>query len=202
MSSMFDTDVVDIKMLFPTPMCDITIQNPARSAIQNEMQNAVNGISWISAPTGWGKTHQFSNNNFNEDEIEKLKLNNFKSVLAYHVEQYAIRILKFAYKPFRTTSWFTKFDKGEYAHMHSHTDADISGCYYFKTSGNDGNIFFRTPVSTAESSHCYGYFAQSYEITPSAGKLLLFPGWLLHGVQTNETDVDRISLSFNIYFNR
>jgi ectoine hydroxylase-related dioxygenase (phytanoyl-CoA dioxygenase family) len=30
--------------------------------------------------------------------------------------------------------------------------------------------------------------------------LLLFPGWLEHGVATNETTSDRVSISFNINF--
>ena len=36
--------------------------------------------------------------------------------------------------------------------------------------------------------------------TPKEGKILLFPGWLEHGVKTNLTDNVRMSLSFNVYF--
>ena len=37
-------------------------------------------------------------------------------------------------------------------------------------------------------------------VNPTEGELILFPGWLDHGVQTNDTDDERVSVSFNIRF--
>ena len=34
----------------------------------------------------------------------------------------------------------------------------------------------------------------TYSIEPEKGLILLFPGWLSHGVRTNTTDFDRISI--------
>ncbi len=34
-------------------------------------------------------------------------------------------------------------------------------------------------------------------VAPEAGKLLMFPSWLEHGVPQNTTDEERISMSFN-----
>ena len=40
-------------------------------------------------------------------------------------------------------------------------------------------------------------------MVPSAtGTILLFPGWLKHGIMTNETEHDRVSFSFDIIFDR
>ena len=39
---------------------------------------------------------------------------------------------------------------------------------------------------------------RSVEIPADQGVILLFPGYLKHGVQTNISDVERLSLSFNI----
>ena len=36
----------------------------------------------------------------------------------------------------------------------------------------------------------------------TTGTLLLFPGWLKHGIRPNKTDVPRVSLSFDIIFDR
>jgi hypothetical protein len=33
---------------------------------------------------------------------------------------------------------------------------------------------------------------------PVSSKLILFPGWLPHGVERNTTEEDRISISFNV----
>ena len=32
--------------------------------------------------------------------------------------------------------------------------------------------------------------------------MILFPSYIPHGVMTNETNEDRVSVSFNIYFDR
>ena len=34
------------------------------------------------------------------------------------------------------------------------------------------------------------------------GGLILFPGWLKHGINMNNSDEERISVSFDITFNR
>ena len=35
------------------------------------------------------------------------------------------------------------------------------------------------------------------KVAPEAGKLLMFPSWLEHGVAQNQTETERISMSFN-----
>jgi hypothetical protein len=35
-------------------------------------------------------------------------------------------------------------------------------------------------------------------VVPSPGKLVLFPSWLVHYVENNLDDTDRISIAFNI----
>ena len=46
-------------------------------------------------------------------------------------------------------SWINEFRKGSYAHEHHHSTADISGVYYYQTNGNDGSLFFESPVREA-----------------------------------------------------
>ena len=48
----------------------------------------------------------------------------------------------------------------------------------------------------------FSKLADNFHVTPEVGKLLLFPGWLQHGVSTNTTSSNRKSLAFNIYFNK
>ena len=94
-------------------------------------------------------------------------------------------------------SWFAKFNKGHYAHIHSHGHADIAGVYYFQTNNEDGTIFFEAPSKCMANAKCYR--PPRYEQRAEAGKILFFPGWLEHGVTTNTSDESRISLSFNIW---
>ena len=74
--------------------------------------------------------------------------------------------------------------------------------WYYKTNKEDGYLYFQTPNPYLEGSLCYTNQGHRWKHSPQEGKLLLFPGWLKHGVTTNETEDTRISISFNIIFHR
>ena len=93
-------------------------------------------------------------------------------------------------------SWFSKFENGDFGHIHSHLPWDISGCYYFKTQHDDGKIFFEDP-----KPHRLLFLSSRWEHKPIEGKMLLFPSWLQHGIHRNLTKNTRVSFSFNIFFN-
>ena len=97
-------------------------------------------------------------------------------------------------------SWINEFRKGSYAHEHHHSTADISGVYYYQTNGNDGSIFFESPVREAGCTPAWVQLNNRFQIPPNVGLLVLFPGWLRHGVSTNYSDSTRISISFNVNF--
>ena len=69
------------------------------------------------------------------------------------------------------------------------------------TLSKDGDIFFEPPFPQMKQSKVFYQHSASWDHIPDPGKLILFPGWLPHGVKTNTTDTDRISLSFNTFVN-
>ena len=99
-------------------------------------------------------------------------------------------------------SWFTRSNKGQYAPMHYHGSSDISGVYYLQTNGQDGNLTFYSPTKELISSFVYSLIDDKQEIPLEQGVLALWPGLLYHTTANNETDHERISLSFNIQFPR
>ena len=94
----------------------------------------------------------------------------------------------------------TLFEKGDYAHIHDHKDTDYSGVYYFCKEPKAKDFFFESPVVGAKASAPY-FGARIYPPTET-GHLMLFPGWLPHGVDRIATDGQRYSLSFNIEFQK
>ena len=91
---------------------------------------------------------------------------------------------------------------GSYNHLHNHVGAVFSGVYYVHAEENQGNIQFER-MDGAESFLPDYVEKQTYY---SAGRatypcktngLLIFPGWLKHSVQGNQSNIDRISISFN-----
>ena len=97
-------------------------------------------------------------------------------------------------------SWINEFRKGSYAHAHHHSTADISGVYYYQTSGDDGSLYFESPVAQAGCTPAWIQLNERFNIPPRVGLMVLFPGWLTHGVSTNRTDSTRISISWNVNF--
>lgn len=81
------------------------------------------------------------------------------------------------------------------AHIHG---AELSGVFYVKVpAGKAGRIVFVDPrqrVSMSEKKiRCL-----NYPITPEEGVCIIFPSWLEHYVEPNETNETRISMSFNL----
>lgn len=153
------------------------------------------------------RSHMLSDVTFNSNFLNELDIKSFKDELDTHLRYYLkltgsdVGVSRpFDYKI--TGSWMTLNKENSYAVVHSHGDTDISGVYYFQTNGQDGNLFFETANKLTKSSYCFRNYGNVWEHQPEVGKLILFPGWLEHGVGTNHTTGDRVSVSFNIHFNR
>ena len=170
--------------------------------IQSELESCIEEIEF-GMVSGWGSTHWLSDPTFNSNLVSDFNLDKFATEIDIHVKNYCQSV---GYRPKDGTelkyriisSWFALFKKGNYAHIHNHGQSDIAGVYYFKKSGDDGNLFFCTPNKAIDSSVLLK--TGRMVVNPTEGELLLFPGWLDHGVQTNDTDDERVSVSFNIRF--
>lgn len=158
-------------------------------------------------PIGWNDGVQ-TNIKQRHNTIKDFELNNLKKYIDLHVAKY-IELTK-AHNPvpvFLRHSWINKTYKDQGQEFHQHQDSLISGTYYYQTNGNDGNLGFMNPVPWMQQElFPFGGIAEKYHnIKPSIGKLVLFPGWLLHSVDKNSYEEPRISISFNYhrdYFRR
>tara|TARA_B100000902_G_scaffold396415_1_gene457337 strand:- start:419 stop:1105 length:687 start_codon:yes stop_codon:yes gene_type:complete len=184
-------DVGGVDYIFPTPIYINYIDN--YKDIQDEMLTGIHHSDFEMHPH-WGSTHWLSDPTFQGNFVEEHRCKKFKEELDWHVQKYAKEALigqfskdNFNYKI--VDSWVALFKKNNYAHIHSHGAADISGVYYIQTPAKEeaSKLFFQDDRG-----------AKSAEIPAEQGVMLLFPGYLRHGVQTNTNDVERLSLSFNI----
>lgn len=97
-------------------------------------------------------------------------------------------------------SWLNICYKHGFQHFHHHPGYDISGVYYYDTTGDekDGNIVFKTSCLGFSNSSLTQLLPQKIFYVPKKGKLILFPSYLEHAVFHNTTDNPRVSVSFNI----
>jgi len=190
-----------IEKLYATYIYYCIVDNPEKlnQSIDKEIKNLK-----FSLKREWSNTHYLTTNFGVEDEpdiIKKHNLNEVDNEISKHVKIYSQNVGSYlAFAPTTRTSWFSMFKKGNYAHTHRHGFSDISGVYYYRTNGSDGDIFFESPVTETGCSKFWMNHSQTFSIEPEKGLIILFPSWLSHGVRTNTTDNMRISLSFNINF--
>ena len=86
---------------------------------------------------------------------------------------------------------------------HQHGNSTISGAYYVRAPINSGDIVFYDPRPAPVYSHPNVVNpnilnAQVNSITPKEGALVLFPSYLDHSVNENQSKEERIVISFNI----
>lgn len=96
---------------------------------------------------------------------------------------------------------------GGFNRPHIHQNSVFSGVYYVDTTGTDGNIVFQHPAInhqyhlTQKHVDEYNNFTSArFSIVPEVGKLAVFPSWLQHYVESNTSESNRISISFNTDF--
>lgn len=99
--------------------------------------------------------------------------------------------------------WINVNGPGHSNKAHIHAGSFLSGAYYVQVPENSGNIEIYDPVIARVASP-YPVRTQSVSNANyvahkcAAGDLVIFPGWLQHGVQMNESIADRVSISFNM----
>ena len=101
--------------------------------------------------------------------------------------------------------WINVNGQGSSNNLHHHIGAIFSGVYYVEADPklNQGNITFERGdnaeyhVPPAMIDKVTYYTAQQSNYASSTSGLFIFPGWLKHKVGTNESNKDRLSISFN-----
>jgi len=195
-----------IRYIFPTPVYETICDQSSLGLIQDDLKivydDQIKNNLFID-PWRDNKIAVSDNGSFSDNVIERYNLHNFKKFLFEHVQKY-LNGCGTPMRDFHYTSWMTRSTKGSYAHIHSHIGADIAGVYYYKAAGvHDGILFFECPDIVYTSFVGIGnVIPPDIMIEPKDGKLLLFPGWLRHGVSTNKSGNERVSVSFNITFKK
>ena len=107
-------------------------------------------------------------------------------------------------KPIINNMWININPPGGLTRVHTHVDNILSGVFFLKTSENCGRLVFPTPLPHA-SYHFHHKTIETYNEKNSnfcyhisqVGKLILFPSFAQHFVETNLSNEDRISIAFN-----
>ena len=85
---------------------------------------------------------------------------------------------------------------------HMHSPAPIAGAFYLNASPDMGNLVFEHPLETLLACQPYDFDEKPKHfdsiVEAKTGKLVLFPGWLKHKTQINNSDQTRLVIGINI----
>ena len=108
-----------------------------------------------------------------------------------------------------TRSWVLHHDPGHWSQPHTHPNSVISGVMYLNCNKDSGNIKFHKPenyynhLNTGTLKFAFNDYheatAEVWFLTPNIGDVYLFPSHLIHSVGRNESDITRVSVSFDVF---
>ena len=100
--------------------------------------------------------------------------------------------------------WLDTSPPGASNKLHYHANCHFSGVYYVSLKAPEcGSIFFRDPrvasrMFTSPNTQQTDFTAEEVRMRPEGGRMYIFPGWLEHGVEPNQSTQDLVSISFNV----
>ena len=182
---------------FPTPIYIADIKHPT---LNQELERDI--MAWSKQDKGIVRTNvQGWHSTTNMYELPQFK----KLVnMLYECQRTVYQQEHYESEPFLGNMWANINPPGGMNRAHQHPNSLWSGVYYIKAPKNCGHLKIDDPRASA--SMCRPrqkegkkpsrlYRETHYE--PIAGRCIMFPSWLIHCVDPNESNDIRISVSFN-----
>lgn len=144
-----------------------------------------------------GKKNWQSNSKIHENKKYKPLVDKILKISKIVFDDY-----KYVYEKFEITDMWSNIIKPNEAHKaHTHPNNLLSGVYY--VDSDNINIHFIDPRTQALviAPKVENYIvenSQTWFFPSITNRIILFPSWLEHYVPQNNTNKDRISISFNV----
>jgi uncharacterized protein (TIGR02466 family) len=197
-----------INLLFSTPLYSKQLADNEFVQVQKEIAAILTQAESVSAEVpSWGDTvktdYHYRQGDNTANFIEKYRLTYLKNSIVNSVHEYAKGLNYEFYNPIGIReSWINFNYRGGYQNSHAHAGSVLSGCYYYCSTGQDGDIIFENPNTVFQSSLDFPLNTSvntlNHQMPTASGLLLLFPSWLRHRVNVNRSDSTRVSIAFNI----
>ena len=107
-------------------------------------------------------------------------------------------------EPVLGNMWANINPPGGYNAPHIHANSLFSGVYYIKAPANSGKLVctdprpgIQTVMPTRKKGQPPKHLWRDVHLEPKVNRIIMFPSWLWHCVEPNESNDIRISVSFN-----
>jgi len=194
-------DLKNLNLFFSTPIWTFQVDN--YSKINEKILKYIKSIQ-SEDPVGIKKSNNLGWHsklfNMHDEEVKKF----FQSIQKYIGKAIEDSGWKNPANNFSITSAWTIINfKSSSNSRHIHSNNYISAAYYVKAPKNSGDIIFydprnekliRKPITNKDNV----LNAETVNIKPQDGLLVLFPSYLYHSVEENLSNEERIVISFNL----
>jgi uncharacterized protein (TIGR02466 family) len=182
---------------FPTPIYIADIKHPT---LNQELERDI--IAWSKQHKGIVRTNvQGWHSTTNMHELPQFK----KLVdMLYECQRTVYQQEHYESEPFLGNMWANINPPGGMNRAHQHPNSLWSGVYYIKAPENCGDLKIDDPRSCAsmvrprqKQNNLPQRLYRETHYKAIEGRCIMFPSWLMHCVDPNESNDIRISVSFN-----
>ena len=194
---------MNVEYYFPTPIYIFDIPN----AVELNSSLEKNIVEWSKQDKGVQKTNNKGWHS-TTDMHTKVEYKPLVDIL-YNAQKQIFQKELLEGEPVLGSMWANINPKGGSNVAHTHPNCMYSGAYYVKTPENCGILQLDDPRPGIQ---LYRPVRKKIEepkelwrqifYKPSAGRLIMFPSWLVHSVWPNQSEDIRISISFNFLQDR
>jgi uncharacterized protein (TIGR02466 family) len=185
------------ELYFPTP---VYVKDINDLTLNKQLERDI--ITWSNQDKGVRRTNM-NGWHSTTDMHEKPEYKKLVDLL-FESQRHIYKEEMLSSEPFLGNMWANINPPGGYNMPHIHSNSLWSGVYYVKTPQNCGSLKLEDPRSTSLMSrpnHIEGQLPsriwREIQFEPVAGRLIMFPSWVNHGVDPNMSNEIRISVSFN-----
>jgi len=192
----------DVIPMFPTLVWKIQLDQRLHEAIDAKVLAALADLRRALPPLAAGNGWQSVQTLHERDDFRDLV------GCVHDAARGILRFLKIGYDAVEISAcWASVLAAGASHRIHNHPNNFLSGVYYLKVLPGADTINFHDPRPQARVirppvTDLAAHNTDQVVVRVRPGSLLLFPSWLEHSVDRNDSDEPRISVSFNLMFAR
>jgi uncharacterized protein (TIGR02466 family) len=145
----------------------------------------------------------------NENILDFEIFKDIKEFILESVRHHLETVEMFAYDDiWLTSSWVNFCEPGGFQDFHNHANSILSGCYYLQADDSQPGLTFKKiqidshPFFSTYTTVNLPHKATKIELKVRTGSLIVFPSFMVHGHETNNTSKTRIGLAFNVLINQ
>lgn len=150
---------MEILNLFSTPVYKNKLTGKNFNTVQKEILNSLDKVKFVHTselhPELFDPLNTKVNSNIEDSNfLYEYNCKNMIQSISDNVVNYLKDMgLKGEVKFEISNSWMTYIDNKYHIQMHHHEGVGISGIYYYKTNGEDGNLYLSSPMKYMQISN-------------------------------------------------